>query len=577
MAKKEWKILLLTNRDSDNVGDQVIEACDISLISAVMKNLGIEDDRYVIISHGGGAVSKKYLDTQNERLYKRAEKLISDSDIIIFGGAPMFNYSYQIFYERTATTLEIAEKYHKPVMFSAIGVEGYDENNKKCQRLKKTLNFDCVKQITTRDDFDSLKKFINNENIIIDKVSDPAVFASKVFDNFITSDKKRNGKKVGIFILRANGFTDNKIDFSRDDAAVMWQQLSVQLKKKKYDYEFLTSGHFGDEAFLDYLIRNYNINVRKCVFNINTPEKLLHKISSCDIVVTCRLHPSIISFSLGVPSLGIVWNSKVKHFYNSIGYEDRIIDINTASAEEIMEKLGQITEQNEGVKKDKDYLMSVYRAMFCGIKGIVCAEEDGIENRNPYSYEELMEKIPLYQGTTQKEYEKKEQRKLRRIYGKYNELFEKNLKNDRYTLIYNGGSKSSEITWSYDEAKGEIQKLDSGSVEYRLKEPVINNGKTEAIKNGFSFSQGSFVGWRIRIKEFDAWYWYLEDGSFKLMDDYNEKKDRKRYLLKDCTVIPYIPLKRADTVVLECVWSEPLKKKIIRKIRNRKLSAMLFV
>ena len=35
------QILLLTNRDSDNIGDQVIEASDIGLISAVMKNLDI--------------------------------------------------------------------------------------------------------------------------------------------------------------------------------------------------------------------------------------------------------------------------------------------------------------------------------------------------------------------------------------------------------------------------------------------------------------------------------------------------------------------------------------------------------
>ena len=87
MAEKVWKILLLTNRDSDNVGDQVIEACDISLISAVMKNLNIEDGRYIINSQVAGIVSKRYLETRSERLYKKAEAIIKDSDIIIFGGA----------------------------------------------------------------------------------------------------------------------------------------------------------------------------------------------------------------------------------------------------------------------------------------------------------------------------------------------------------------------------------------------------------------------------------------------------------------------------------------------------------
>ena len=42
--------------------------------------------------------------------------------------------------------------------------------------LKKTLNFDCVKQITTRDGIEELKKYRVNEQVIIDRVSDPAVF-----------------------------------------------------------------------------------------------------------------------------------------------------------------------------------------------------------------------------------------------------------------------------------------------------------------------------------------------------------------------------------------------------------------
>ena len=38
---KRFNILLLTNRDSDNTGDQVIEACDISLIKTALYNLKI--------------------------------------------------------------------------------------------------------------------------------------------------------------------------------------------------------------------------------------------------------------------------------------------------------------------------------------------------------------------------------------------------------------------------------------------------------------------------------------------------------------------------------------------------------
>ncbi len=417
---KIYSILLLTNRDSDNVGDQVIEACDIALIKTIMKNLNIPADRYKISSRAAGIVSQAYLETRKPELLSSAENAIKNADIVIFGGAPLFNYLYQIFYERTAVTLELAQKYNKPVIFSAIGVERYEEGNKKCQRLKQTLNFDCVRQITTRDDFPLLKKYKENEQLTIGKVSDPAVFAGKVFEKFTVTPQPEAAGKVGIFILRANGFKDNKINFSREDAAKLWIDLAALLERNGYDYEFLTSGHFGDEAFLDSLIRKYGVKESKCVFNINSPEQLIGRISSYTAVVSCRLHPSIISYSLDVPSIGIIWNPKVKGFYEAIGYPDRLMEAEGLRADRIVDKIIQMT--SEEIHKDDKYMVSVYQTLFDGIKKILCPDAVSVA----YTYPELLEKLPPYEVTSKKEYEEKLKRKFRRIYKKYNELFDSN-------------------------------------------------------------------------------------------------------------------------------------------------------
>lgn len=585
-VEKVYNILLLTNRDSDNVGDQVIEASDISLIQAVMKNLGLEKKHYVINSRAASLITKDYIRTKDETLLKNADEIIQNSDIIIFGGAPVFNFAYQVFYERTAVTLEIADKYHKPVIFSAIGVEGYDDGNPRCMRLKETLNLDCVKQITTRDDFESLQKFIENEQIKIDKVSDPAVFSSTVFRKFKktkpnTEDKKTEEKsveeksveekntgdistedtkkKIGLFVMRANGFSDNGYDFSKDDAAKLWKDLISEFESRGYDYNLLTSGHFGDEAFLDYLIRKHGVDPKKCVFNMNSPEKLISKISSFDAVITCRLHPSIISYSLGVPSLGIVWNSKVPHFYNSIGYGDRIIEVEDIDAGKLAEKVDLIMSQ--GVSKEEDYLVTVYNYLFNGLKEIICPESDSV----PYSYSELLEKIPAYAGTPKKEQEEKIKRKFRRTYENYNMLADEKIENQAkikdlvadhgFSLVYNGGVKSEDLTWEYDETLGDIQKLSTGSIEYREKDCIQNDGQKKLMKNGFSHPDYVFMGWRMRIKENNIWYWYLEDESLKMNGSYNEERDGERYLFKDEEVLPKIP---ADvmTVVLEAVWEQ---------------------
>ena len=318
--------------------------------------------------------------------------------------------------------MELAEQYHTPVIFSAIGIESYDEDNPKCQRLKKTLNFNCVKQITTRDGFSYLKKYKTREDLVIDKVSDPAVFASTVFKEYIQPKQK----KIGIFVLRGNGFKDNKINFSKQDAASMWLDLLQILTTHQYDYELLTSGHFGDEAFLDYLIRTHNVPASKCIFNINSPEDLIHKISSYDAIVSCRLHPSIISFSFDVPSVGLIWNSKVSYFYEDIGYKQRLVDVLSSSPDNIVEKLEQ--SKIEGVKKDPNYLMSVYLTLFNGIRNIIAPSA---QNITPYGYTELLANIPPYPGTSNKEQLEKLKRKFRRTYGKYNDLFEQNTNNKK--------------------------------------------------------------------------------------------------------------------------------------------------
>ena len=91
-----YTILLLTNKDSDNVGDQVIEACDVSILHAIMKNLNITN--YKIVSKPATIVKEPYDQPTGAHL-DHARQLIQESDIVIYGGTPVFNYLYQTFYK----------------------------------------------------------------------------------------------------------------------------------------------------------------------------------------------------------------------------------------------------------------------------------------------------------------------------------------------------------------------------------------------------------------------------------------------------------------------------------------------
>ncbi|MGO1944804.1 MAG: polysaccharide pyruvyl transferase family protein [Ancrocorticia sp.] len=490
----------MTNRDSDNLGDQIIEASAISILHAVMDNLGYNKEDYSIKSRAAGMITRKYMETEDKSLLESAEKSISESDIIVFGGAPLFNYAYQVFYKRTIITLELAQKYGVPVLFSSIGVEPFDESNPKCRDLKTALNLPCVRQITTRDDYDAVLKYVEGTEISSAKVSDPAVLADIVFRKKPTaprveqSDKpagynlspnvralrkslihsgtralmktKRRAvhampssiksalkqtplqayaakpkdtvdakledpakeanpkpvssapasepqKCIGLVVTRRGIFKDNHINFSAEKQRQFWRDVISLLTEKGYTYKLFTTGHFSDEVFLDEFVRHNNIDQKHFKCPLNRPEDLINELKACDGVIAYRLHASITSYALGVPSIGLSWNFKIPYFYDSIGYSPRALEPHDWNAMTVVSAIENAME--EGVSRDEAFAMTVYESLFAGIKGVFRPES----RVAPYSLTQLQTKLPRNTGTSYTLYRERINRKIRRTYENY--------------------------------------------------------------------------------------------------------------------------------------------------------------
>jgi len=345
-----------------------------------------------------------------------ARKSISESDVVIFGGAPLFNYSYQNFYKRTIRTIELAQEYGVPVLFSSIGVEPYSATNAKSQQLKAALALPVVRQITTRDDIDSVRKYVEGTDVSVAHVSDPAVFADSVFADAAGPKipaPESGAKRIGLVVTRAGIFKDNKIKFSESDQRRFWLDVIAELKARGYDYRLFTTGHFSDEVFLDSLFRDKRLPVSKVAFTVNSPEELHSQLSACDGVIAYRLHASIAAFSYGIPAIGLSWNFKVPYFYESVGHGDRALPVNRWKASEVVPALEKA--MAEGVHKDEAFLMTVYETLFAGLKGIFAPDSDA----RSYTYAELRTELPRYAGTSEVEYREKVLRKFRRTYDNY--------------------------------------------------------------------------------------------------------------------------------------------------------------
>ena len=304
------------------------------------------------------------------------------------------------------------------------------------------------------------------------------------------------------------------------------------------------------------------------------PENLIREISSYDAVISCRLHPSIISFSLKVPSVGLIWNPKVKHFYECVGYGNRAVEVGGIDADEIVDKVDEVVSQ--GVEQDKAYLITVYQYLFSGIQRAFNLPADGAA---PYDYETLAQNIPAFEGTSEKEQAEKLKRKFRRIYETLNIRAEKtvNLKeavemirevSAQYAMFYHSGEAGEQLLPAEDwqqKTEGDMQRLLSGAMECRLLEPVINGGGSVFAQNLFQNGAKEFRGWCLRFRIREAWFWYLEDGTFCLKDSYDHRVHKKMKLFSPGEQIPYLPFPGAGVVVAEARW----KRKRIDRILGR--------
>lgn len=127
-----------------------------------------------------------------------------------------------------------------------------------------------------------------------------------------------------------------------------------------------------------------------------------------------------------------------------------------------------------------------------------------------------------------------------------------------YPILYNSRKKLKVfrglITWNYRPEEGTVKRLESGSVEYTpVERMVINDGTSKLHHNGFSYKFHHFVGWYIRIRIDNFWFWYLEDGTLEPIVD-GQPCELPRKLFKEEENIPYIPVSRISTMVAEAIW-----------------------
>ena len=252
---------------------------------------------------------------KSNKLFRRK---ITGCDAVVFAGGGFLKFRTQGLNYYVEQIVKIARKQGIPVMMNGVGIEGYDENDIRCQKLKQIINDDCVRVITTRDDIDILQNhYIHNEKTLTARVGDPALWVPQVYS---AARAEEPSSVVAVNPIRGKVYQDYGNELTSPMLMNFYRQLLIELDRRGIEWVMLSNGMKADDAFGKTVMRTLGVRPTKENFlRFKKASSYVDYVSKAGCVFGARLHACIISYSLDVPVVGLIWNDKTLFFSELIG------------------------------------------------------------------------------------------------------------------------------------------------------------------------------------------------------------------------------------------------------------------
>lgn len=363
--------ILITAFYDDNFGDMLIRTCFTQLLRVALEDLEAKECELDFMSLKEPDCDK-----------------IRNADIIYFSGGAIFGINYLKSLDYIEKILDIAEEKMIPVVFSSCGLNNSEKELYDEGRLITFLQRPCIKAISVRDDIAAFKYYANNAAYEIVPVCDPAVWAGHVYGKDIVDMEKQDSRPaVGINFVRGGLFKANDTEWNYEQESALLSELAARLEQDGIDCTFFTNGSAMDCAELLRFVNDHEIPPSKYVL-CDTSRELVGTIARFDAVVATRMHSSIVSYALDVPSLNLVWNPKIPFFYENIGYPDRALMPCDWSVDLITGKTNELI-RDEVYAKDPEYLMTLYFFIRDTLKDIMQMGTKDVS----FGYEEVCKRL----------------------------------------------------------------------------------------------------------------------------------------------------------------------------------------
>ena len=120
-----------------------------------------------------------------------------------------------------------------------------------------------------------------------------------------------------------------------------FQKLNVKILPSNYD-NMVVSQDYEISLKLNKLLKDEGMNVQILDNKIHALDFFESELSKCNLVISSRMHVSILSCVLGIPNIGINTQRKIREFHKMIDHDEYVFDLNEINGiEKILENFDQ--------------------------------------------------------------------------------------------------------------------------------------------------------------------------------------------------------------------------------------------
>lgn len=176
----------------------------------------------------------------------------------------------------------------------------------------------------------------------VEIVYDPALWADKVYG----IDLRGNAGAIGLGIMAPLAYFSSISspvgEFCTDRLKELWCATVRQLAREGHAVVLFSNGAPEDQRFAEEIFESIPDALRGAVSlseRPKSPEELVKMLSGFKAIVAQRLHAHIIAYAAGVPSVGLIWDSKVKEFGELTRRQEFFLEPAEATAEKLVERV----------------------------------------------------------------------------------------------------------------------------------------------------------------------------------------------------------------------------------------------